>query len=51
MGLFDTKDKIESEAEFDRLFEELGLEIDESEEKDKKTEVEKQVSGFSCTKE
>ena len=30
MGLFNTKDKIESEAEFDRLFEELGLEIEES---------------------
>ena len=31
MGLFNTKDKIESEAEFDRLFEELGLEIEETE--------------------
>lgn len=30
MGLFNTKDKIESEAEFDRLFEELGLEIEET---------------------
>lgn len=31
MGLFNTKDKIESEAEFDRLFEELGLEIEDTE--------------------
>lgn len=30
MGLFNTKDKIESEAEFDRLFEELGLEVEET---------------------
>ena len=30
MGLFNTKDKIESEAEFDRLFEELGLEMEET---------------------
>lgn len=36
MGLFNTKDKIESEAEFDRLFEELGLEIEEAS-KDEKT--------------
>ena len=31
MGLFNTKDKIESEAEFDRLFEELCLKIEDTE--------------------
>lgn len=38
MGLFNTKDKIESEAEFDRLFEELGLEIEDTEEDNKKAD-------------
>lgn len=38
MGLFNTKDKIESEAEFDRLFEELGLEIEGTEEDNEKAD-------------
>lgn len=38
MGLFNTKDKIESEAEFDRLFEELGLEIEDTEEDNEKAD-------------
>lgn len=38
MGLFNTKDKIESEAEFDRLFEELGLEIEDIEEDNEKAD-------------
>lgn len=38
MGLFNTKDKIESEAEFDRLFEELGLEIEDTRDEEEKTE-------------
>ncbi len=42
MGLFNTKDKIESEAEFDRLFEELGLEIEDISKDDKKSDKEKQ---------
>ncbi len=41
MGLFNTKDKIESEAEFDRLFEELGLEIDETSDDNEKSDGEK----------
>ena len=40
MGLFNTKDKIESEAELDRLFEELGLEIEENSEENKKSDNE-----------
>ena len=42
MGLFDTKDKIESEAEFDRLFEELGLEIEDISNDKNKSDSEKQ---------
>lgn len=38
MGLFNTKDKIESEAEFDRLFEELGLEIEDTEQDNEKAD-------------